>query len=34
MTPDQTADMSIDVVVSMSIDAVSVLASKMAVINA
>lgn len=34
LTPDQTADMSIDVVVSMSIDCVPVLASRMAVINA
>ena len=34
LTPDQTADMSLDVVVSMSIDCVPVLASRMAVINA
>ena len=34
LTPDQTADMSIDVVVSMSIDCVPVPANKMAVINA
>ena len=31
LTPDQTADMSIDVVASMSIDCVPVLANRMAV---
>lgn len=34
LTPDQTADMSIDVVVSMSIDVKSVAATKLALINA